>query len=85
MFIGAAPLLAIAVATTLRLANRATLDRLFAPAAFAVLLLVLLTLWVDGHSAYRVLARLPGANAIRSVTRIIVILMFPSVCCWLRR
>ncbi len=77
MFIGAAPLLAIAVATTLRLANRATLDRLFAPAAFAVLLLVLLTLWVDGHSAYRVLARLPGANAIRSVTRVIVILMFP--------
>ena len=77
MFIGAAPLLAIAVAVTLRLANRTTLDRLFAPTALAILLLMLLTLWVDGHSAYRLLARLPGANAIRAVTRIIVILMFP--------
>ena len=77
MFIGAAPLLAIAVAITLRLANRATLDRLFAPTALAILLLVLLTLWVDGHSAYRVLASMPGANAIRGVTRIIVILLFP--------
>ena len=50
---------------------------MFVPAALAIVLLVLLTLWVDGHSVYRVLAWLPGVNAIRAVTRIIMILMFP--------
>jgi hypothetical protein len=77
MFIGIAPLVAIVLAVTLRLARRATWDRFFAPVALAILLLVLLTLWVDGHSVYRMLVWLPGANAIRAVTRIITVLPFP--------
>jgi hypothetical protein len=77
MFIGATAWLTIAVAVILCLARRASLHRLFAPAVFAVLLLALLTLWVHGHSAYWLLARLPGVDAIRAVTRIITVLLFP--------
>jgi hypothetical protein len=76
MFIGIAPFLAIAVALALRLAGRAHSDRLFAPTSLAVAFLVLLTLSVDGGSAYRMVAWLPGADAIRAVTRIIVVLLF---------
>jgi hypothetical protein len=77
MFIGIGPFVAFAVAVTLRLAGRTRWDRLFAPAALAVVILVLLTLWVDGHSAYRMLSWLPGPNAIRAVTRIVTVLLFP--------
>jgi hypothetical protein len=78
MFIGGVPFLAVAIAVTLWLANRVSWDPLFAPVALATLLIVILTLWVDGHSAYRTLASLPGVNAIRGVTRIITVLLFPS-------
>ncbi len=77
MFIGIAPLLTIVLAVTLRLEKRATLDRLFAPNALAILFLMLLTLWLDGHSVYRLLFWLPGVNAIRAVTRIVTIMLFP--------
>jgi hypothetical protein len=77
MFVGIAPFLAIAATVTLRVGRRATWDRLAAPAALAVMLLVLLTLSVDGSSAYRALAWLPGVNAIRGITRIILVLLFP--------
>jgi len=75
MFLGAAPLLAIAIAIGLR--GRVKLDGLFVTAGCAILLLVLLTLSIHGQSAYRLLAWLPGVNAIRSVTRIVVVLLFP--------
>jgi hypothetical protein len=39
--------------------------------------LVLATLSIKGHSAYAALALVPGFNAIRAVTRIITVLMFP--------
>jgi hypothetical protein len=78
MFIGIAPFLAIAVALVLRWAGRGHADRLFAPTALAIVILVLLTLSVDGNSAYRLLASLPGADAVRAVTRIIVVLLFPG-------
>jgi hypothetical protein len=77
MFIGIAPFMAVVIAVALRLTARVRWDRLFVPTALAIVLLMLLTLSVDGHSAYRVLVRLPGANAIRAVTRIITILLFP--------
>lgn len=77
MFIGIAPFLAIAVALALRLAGRGHSDRLFVPTSLVVAFLVLLTLWVDGASAYRIAAWLPGADAVRAVTRIIVVLLFP--------
>ena len=76
MFIGIAPYVAVASTVALRLTNRASWDRYFVPTALAIMLLMLLTLSVGGHSAYRVLAWLPGANAIRAVTRIITILLF---------
>jgi hypothetical protein len=75
MFIGAAPLLAIAIAIGLR--NRVALDGLFVTAGCAILFLVLLTLWLHGQSVYRLIAWLPGVNAIRGVTRISVVLLFP--------
>ncbi len=77
MFIGIAPLLTAAVAVSLRWANHAKFDALFAPTAIASLLLVLMTLWVDGYSVYRIVALLPGVNAICGVTRIITVLLFP--------
>jgi hypothetical protein len=77
MFIGLVPFVTIASAATLRSTNRTSWDRYFVPTALAVALLVLLTLWVHGYSAYRILAWLPGVDAIRAVTRIIAILLFP--------
>jgi hypothetical protein len=77
MFIGVATFLAIVVALILRLSNWTELDRLFAPVSVAILLVVLLTLYVDRGSAYRVLTWLPGVDAIRGVTRIITVLLFP--------
>jgi hypothetical protein len=70
-------LLTICLAAILRLARRASVDRYFVPTALAIVLLVLLTLWVNSHSFYRVIYWLPGVNAIRAVTRIIIILLFP--------
>ncbi len=77
MFIGIAPLLTVAIAITLRLANRTKFDHLFAPYATAVLLIGLLTVWTHGSSAYTLFASLPGVDAIRGVTRIITVLIFP--------
>ena len=40
-------------------------------------LLVLLTLYVNGISPYKIIADLPGISSIRAVSRIIVVLMYP--------
>ncbi len=77
LFIGAAPILAIAVALMSRLRWSARIDRHFMPAFVAVLLLVALTLFVANHTLYGLLERAHGANAIRAVARIITVMLFP--------
>lgn len=46
-------------------------------AAISVLLLMLLTLSVGGHSIYMLLAKLPGVNSIRAVSRIGLVMALP--------
>jgi hypothetical protein len=77
MFIGIAPILAISTALILALMRRVTFDRLVPPVGFAILVVVLLTLWVHGYSVYRLLVELPGVEAIRAVTRIVTVLLLP--------
>lgn len=77
MFVGIAPYLAMAAAGLLRLRRRASTDRRFAPVVIGLSLLMLLTLWLPGHSLYHPIAMLPGANAIRAVSRVILVMMFP--------
>ena len=77
MFIGVAPLLAITVAVALGLAPARRLrSAVRAVCTVSILSIMLLTLWVDGHSAYGAIAWLPGANAIRAITRVITVLIF---------
>ncbi len=47
-------------------------------ALLSIAMLVLLTLSVAGHSAYSLIAVLPGANSIRAVSRIILIMALPA-------
>jgi hypothetical protein len=77
MFIGIAPFLAIVAMAILRLAKRATVDRLVVPVTLAILLLAILTLSLHGHSAYRILAGLPGVDSVRAIARIIMVMLFP--------
>jgi len=44
---------------------------------FSLACLVLISLDIDGTSAYRLLARLPGLNAIRAVSRIVLVQLLP--------
>jgi hypothetical protein len=77
MFVGIAPFLAIAIAIVLRVRKSVPGDRHFAPMAASILLLFVLTLFVANHSLYAVLVHVPGANAIRAVSRISTVLLFP--------
>jgi len=77
MFIGVAPYLAIATAMILRLTKRAAPDGLFVPVAIAIMLLVLLTLNIHGFSLYLLPALAPGSDAVRAVTRIGTVMLFP--------
>jgi hypothetical protein len=77
MFVGVAPLLAIVIALTLRWLKRAVLGSRFSATVLAIGFLVGLTLWIGGHSLYAVVAELPGADAIRAVTRIGLVMLFP--------
>jgi hypothetical protein len=43
----------------------------------AVGMLVLLTLYVNGRSPYKLIASLPGISSIRAVSRIILVMMYP--------
>lgn len=43
----------------------------------SLLIIFIITLYVNGLSIYRLIAIFPGANAIRSVTRIILVMLFP--------
>jgi hypothetical protein len=75
LFIGAAPFVAMAIAAFLRVKGGASQDPLVRPMAIAVLLLVVLTL--INEPVYRLIAAAPGASAIRAVSRIILVLLFP--------
>jgi hypothetical protein len=77
MFIGAAPLLAITVALSLHRRGRTTVGPLFVGVALSICLLVALTLSVDGWSLYSLMAGPLGVNFVRSVTRIVLVLLFP--------
>jgi len=46
-------------------------------ASLALLLLVVATLFVKGHSLYLLLAKLPGVGAIRAVSRIALVMLLP--------
>lgn len=76
MFVGLAPFLGIAVALILRGRKIAPAGDHFRPTLTALLFIVLLTLFVGHHSLYQLLERLPGANAIRAVSRIVTVQMF---------
>jgi hypothetical protein len=52
-------------------------SRVAAAAALAVVVLFVLTITIHGHSLYSRLVVLPGVSAIRAVTRIILLLLFP--------
>ena len=77
MFVGIAPLLAIAVAIFLRVRKAAPADEHFISAGGAILFVSLLTLFIAHHSLYQIVENVPGVNAIRAVTRIITVLLFP--------
>ena len=77
MFVGVAPVLAIAIAVILRWGKRTLLGSLFGAAALAIGLLAVLTLWMDGYSLYRLVAELPGIESVRYMTRIILVILFP--------
>jgi len=77
MFVGAAPFLAIAAGLFLRWRKRAPADPYFPPMLGALILVVIATLFIPHHSFHRLFETAPGVNAIRVVTRIIVVLLFP--------
>jgi hypothetical protein len=78
MFIGVAPFLAVAAALILAGCRRADLATHFRPAATALGILVLLTLSVEGWTLYGVVAGPFGVTLIRTVSRIILVLVFPA-------
>lgn len=79
LFLGALPACMLALALT-GLFSRRNVEsrRLAAAAALAFAVLVLFTLNIRWHSAYTRLIYLPGVSAIRVVTRIVLVLLFPA-------
>jgi hypothetical protein len=77
MFVGVAPFLAIAAAIFLRIRKTVPVDEHFMPAMASILLVSALTITVLHHSLYHFLENTPGPNAIRAMTRIITVLLFP--------
>jgi hypothetical protein len=77
MFVGLSPILALGPAVALAWFRKARLDTLLLPTALAIALVCGLTLLVDGHSLYWFIAGVPGVSAIRAVTRIGLVMLFP--------
>jgi hypothetical protein len=75
LFIGFAPLFLITIAFFFNRGKKYFSD-LIIVMSLAFLIVVLMTLDLGGHSFYRVIAIIPGFNSIRSVTRIILLLVF---------
>ncbi|MFP5239238.1 MAG: DUF7024 domain-containing protein, partial [Acidobacteriota bacterium] len=78
LFPGLAPLLALAALPLLAFVGRDSLARRAMPFWWCFALAAILTLHAGGHSLYLLLAAAaPGVGAIRSVTRIALVLLFP--------
>ncbi|WP_243311386.1 DUF7024 domain-containing protein [Fundidesulfovibrio agrisoli] len=78
LFPGLAPLLALAALPLLALIGRDSLARRAMPFWWCFALAAILTLHAGGHSLYMLLvSAAPGVGAIRSVTRIALVLLFP--------
>ncbi|WP_243438793.1 DUF7024 domain-containing protein [Fundidesulfovibrio soli] len=78
LFAGLAPMLALAALPLLALAGRDPLARRAMPFWWCFALAAILTLHAGGHSLYMLLvSAAPGVGAIRSVTRIALVLLFP--------
>ncbi|MBN8923487.1 MAG: hypothetical protein J0I96_10425 [Rhodanobacter sp.] len=71
MFFGASACILAAIGI------RSAWNRAAKVALGAILLLIMLTLYVHGHSLYALIYNLPLANAIRGVTRIGLVIIFP--------
>lgn len=79
LFLGVLPSCMLVLALTGLFSRRAVESRrLAAAAALACAVLVLFTLNIGWHSAYTRLIFLPGVSAIRAVTRIVLVLLFPA-------
>lgn len=77
LFIGAAPFIAVALYLWLRRRHGVVQGPYFVSTALAAGLVVLATLWVHG-SLYHAIALVPGADSIRAVSRIGLVLLFPA-------
>lgn len=77
IFAGALPWAAVVIAlVSILQRKRETVPEIGRIAAFSILLVILLTSNVHGFSFYRLLTVLPGARAIRGISRIILMLCF---------
>lgn len=84
LFPGLIPLLALIAAIAVALLMRKKIERnmLFAAAgAVAVLLLAALVTYSDGLSLYYYFSQIPGTKAVRAVSRIALVLLFPASAC----
>lgn len=84
LFSGLVPLMAIVAVVALAASSiKKNDDKLmFAVACAAtVVALVALVLYVDGHSLYYYFSQVPGAKAVRAVSRITLVLLFPVAAC----
>lgn len=77
MFSGIAPFLAVTVYLFVRRSDDGAKVELFRTIVLAVALIVIVTLYMKDFSIYRLIATVPGFNAVRAVTRICVVLLFP--------
>jgi hypothetical protein len=75
MFFGLVPVACLVIAPFCR--QLRTADRLTWQGLYALAILVVVTLNVDGFTLYVLLVHLPGLSAIRAVTRIVLVMIFP--------
>jgi hypothetical protein len=75
MFFGLVPVTCLGIALLSGRVRAA--DRLLRQSLYALAILVLLTLKFNGVTIYVLLATLPGLSAIRAVTRIVLVMIFP--------
>ncbi|MDP3895520.1 MAG: hypothetical protein Q8Q62_02470, partial [Mesorhizobium sp.] len=76
LFVGFAPL-ALFLAGTFAIIRHGTRLPVARPSLLALLMLFLLTLHVGGWSLYALVAHLPGFNAVRAVSRVILVMLLP--------
>lgn len=77
MFFGIAPFIAVGMYLACQRSNDEAKVALFRVTWLSLLIAVLVTISIGDYSAYRLLVALPGVNAVRAVSRICVVLLFP--------